>query len=539
MDSYEQKKYNTKRYKLVKKLLKKTFGYTSFRPHQYKIIDHIISEKDVTAILPTGYGKSLCFQLPALYTEEPAVVISPLIALMEDQKTQMEDIGISACCYNSKANKDMMEHDILLGKYKIIYITPESLDKCADWLDQLYETHGISMFAIDEAHCISSYGFDFRKSYRDLHKLKTMCPGVPILAVTATATEEVVKDINKVMSMKGIVVKTSFNRPNLTLHVAKYTKSTNMEIINRLDDAEGSHIIYCISKKSVEALCCSLRSSGIKAGLYHADLTFKKRQESQDKFMNGEYKVMVATIAFGMGINKADVRTVTHYGCPKNIESYYQEIGRAGRDGKESDCYMYYAHKDFIVQQKFISDIVDPVYRRTREKLLDIIMKFVRTKKCRKKIILDYFGDNSIAEKCNKCDNCINNTADGNGKDADKKLIRKYGNDMFRLLTVIRDVNDKYNCNFGKIVMIGIIRGSKRKTIPKTYYKHKFYGDGKSSSDQWWKNLLEEMMDNEYVESVAIKPMIYVPKITKKGVKFLDTFKFTDGLDDVPMELFF
>lgn len=529
MDNYEHTKVNTKRYKKVKKLLKTCFGYDEFREHQYEIINTIFNEKDVTAILPTGYGKSLCFQLPAVYRNEPVIVISPLIALMEDQKMLMNKIGINACCYNSMAKKDKLESEILEGKYRIIYITPESVIKCSDLLNQLYETHGISMFAIDEAHCISSYGFDFRKSYRELYKLREICKGVPIMAVTATATEDVVADINKVMMMDGIVVKTSFNRPNLTLYVNQKDKYTDNDIIDTITGSDGSHIVYCVTKNDTEVLCNTLKNAGIQAGVYHAGMKYKERQDTQTKFANGEYNVVVATIAFGMGINKSNVRTVIHYGCPKNIESYYQEIGRAGRDGKESKCYLYYATKDFIVQKRFIQEIQDTSYRLTRMKLLDIMDKFVRTKLCRKKIILEYFGDNSIKDKCGKCDNCMRLHNPEKEQNSDTNLIKTHGNDMYRLLTVIKDVN----CNFGTGIIIGIIRGSKSKKINARYFKHKFYGDGRKTSDKWWKDLVELLINSEYVESFAISPMIYVPKITKKGLNFLSNYNFNSLMDVV------
>ena len=530
MDSYEKSKSGSKRYKKVKNILKSKFGYDDFREHQYEIINAILNTKDVTAVLPTGYGKSLCFQLPALYSGEPAVVISPLIALMEDQKMLMDQIGVKTCCYNSTVpNKDKLEYEILTGMYSIIYITPESVINCSDLLNQLYESYGISLFAIDEAHCISSYGFEFRVAYRALNKLRLICEGVPILAVTATATEEVIKDINKVMSMKGITVKTSFDRPNLTLHVNRRDTDTKKEIITRINNVDGAHIIYCVTKKDTETVCAALRKGGIKAGMYHAGLKHAERQETQEKFMQNKYTTIVATIAFGMGINKSNVRTVIHYGCPKNLESYYQEIGRAGRDGKESNCYLYYSTKDFIIQQRFVSDIADHAYRAVRERLLDIMIKFVNTPLCRKKIILDYFGDTSIKETCNKCDNCLVNVTVEKSESNDHRTIKKYGNDMYRLLSVMNDIN----CNFGSVVIIGIIRGSKSKKIPTKYYTNKFYNTGKQSNDKWWKDLMDTLSDSGYIESYAISQMIYVPRITKKGTDFLKSYDFKESMDAV------
>jgi len=444
----------------------------------------------------------------------------------------MDENGIKACCYNSTVpNKANLEIDILNGEYSIIYITPESVINCYEWIDMLYSSHGISLFAIDEAHCISSYGFDFRPSYRELHKLRSNFKGVPILAVTATATTQVIDDINKVMLMDGITVKTSFNRENLTLHVKRRTSNTVNNIISLIKDVKGSHIIYCVTKKDTEKLCFDIRKSGIKCGVYHAGLKNSEREETQKKFMNNEYTTIVATIAFGMGINKLDVRTVVHYGCPKNLESYYQEIGRAGRDGKPSNCYLYYSTKDFIIQQKFIDNIKDYDYKMTRTKLLNIMTNFVNNTSCRKKIILEYFGDNSIKDKCGSCDNCCRN--DKNTKKDDSKFVQKYGNDMYRALNVIKDVN----CNYGVSVIIGIIRGSKSKKIPKKYYKNAFYGQGKISNDKWWKTLIENLSEYGYINFYQVSQFMYVPKITDIGNEFLKSYKFSECMD-VLMELY-
>jgi Werner syndrome ATP-dependent helicase len=523
MDSYEKSKLDSKRYKKVKKVLKKKFGHNSFRPHQYEIINSILNAKDVTAVLPTGYGKSICFQLPAMYSKEPAIVISPLIALMDDQRMLLEEKGIKSCCWNSTvSNKKQLEKEILNGDYSIIYITPESVIKCGDLLDSLYASHGISVFAIDEAHCISSYGFEFRESYRELHRLRNICDGVPILAVTATATEEVIRDINKVMTMKGKTIKTSFNRPNLHLTVKQRSKKSIKDIMDIVTDTDGSSIIYCVTKKDTEMLYSKMLDDKIKCGMYHAGLKTKERQETQEKFIKNKIKIIVATIAFGMGINKSDVRNVIHFGCPKNLESYYQEIGRGGRDGKDANCYLYYSTKDFIIQQRFINDITDDAYRLTRKRLLDVMIKFVNTSDCRKKVILDYFGDNSIKKQCNKCDNCdtMNRKAKGGKDDKDAKLEKTYGDDMYRMLSVVHDVN----ANFGSTVIVGILRGSKSKKIPTRYHKNTHYGIGKRFPDKWWKELLDELIDHGYVESYQVAQLIYVPRITEKGMNYLKEY---------------
>ena len=363
MDDYEKKNQNTPEYKNAKKILKDKFGYNVFKQYQYQIIDTVIKCKDVLAVMPTGYGKSLCFQIIPLLTNEIAIVISPLIALMVDQKMILDKLGITSCCYNSSLTmkmKKQMESDLLEGKYQIMYITPESLvnPSVTRLIDQMYNLHGICMVAIDEAHCVSSYGFDFRPKYRDIVKIRQILDNVPIMAVTATATDKVAADIRKNLNMDGCTtIKTSFDRPNLMIHVKTQSQNTLDEIVQIIANSTGPCIMYCLTKADTETMAEKLIEAGIGARAYHAGLSKEERCEIQEQFMNDEYPCITATIAFGMGINKTDVRTVIHYGCPQNIESYYQEIGRAGRDGNNSDCYLFYKQKDFIIQQRFINEI--------------------------------------------------------------------------------------------------------------------------------------------------------------------------------------
>ena len=528
MDEYEIKKQDTNRYKKLKKLLKKHYGYESFRPSQFKIIYNVIKQKDVCAVLPTGYGKSLCFQLPALYLKEPTIVISPLIALMLDQQKSLEAKGITSCVYNSTVkNKKELENEIIEGKFKIIYITPESVKKCGWLLQKLHENVGISLFAIDEAHCISSFGFDFRSSYRELGKLREICEGIPILAVTATATNKVINDIQTSMKMKDSeTIISSFDRPNLEINVESKDSNTIKDIINMINSTDGSVIIYCVTKKDTEQLCTELKTKNINCNIYHAGLKTKDRERIQLEFMNDEIKCVIATLAFGMGIDKSNVRIVIHYGCPKNIESYYQEIGRAGRDGKESKCYLYYNQKDFVIQQRLIDLISDQSYKLVRLNLLQIMMNFVNTRGCRKKYLLEYFGDYSIKDKCNKCDNCFS-TKKIIDSEEDKDFKLKYGNDLFKLLLVIKDIDS----NFGVGVIIGIIRGSKNKKIPDKFSKHKFFGSGKNSNEKWWKDLIEKLFEYKYLEKKQIASLISVPAISEKGKKYLKEYNLNDSFD--------
>jgi|SaaInlStandDraft_4_1057021.scaffolds.fasta_scaffold01868_8 RecQ family ATP-dependent DNA helicase len=520
MDSYEESKKKTIRYGKIKQLLKKTFGYGDFRKHQYKIINTILNKKDVCAILASGYGKSLCFQLPAIYKNKPSIVISPLIALMDDQQQLLEKIGIKSCCYNSTVkNKELLKEEILKNKYSIIYITPESIIKCISFIKKLAKKIGIVLFAIDEAHCISSFGFEFRGAYRELDILRKHCPEIPIMAVTATATNEVVKDINKVLKLDGTLVKTSFDRPNLSIFINKRNSSTIDIISHKIKQAKGPCIIYCLTKKDTEKLYTTLGNHGIKVGMYHAGLKTATRQFTQYRFINEEIKCMVATIAFGMGINKSNVRLIVHFGCPKNLEAYYQEIGRAGRDGKPSNCHLYYATKDFIIQKRFIKDIQDPRYKATRLGLLDTMMHFVNTCTCRKKMLLSYFGDKSVKERCEMCDNCLNGVKEKSQQT--KKILSEFKNNIPQICILLNVINE-VDCSYGATIIIGIIRGSRNKKIPRNYYKSDYYNTGNEFKDQWWKNLLDKLMDIDLVESYEVAQLVCVPRITNDGIRWLN-----------------
>lgn len=528
IDPYEKTKINKKRYKKVKKILLKKFGYTVFRNEQYKIIHNILDGKDVTAILPTGYGKSLCFQLPALYRKIPVIVISPLISLMKDQKELMNNIGVKTCCYNSQIsskNKIELEKEIKNGDYTIIYITPESIENHPEFIISIKNSIGISLFAIDEAHCISSYGFDFRPSYQKLSKLRKIAPDVPILALTATATDRVINDINESLNLDGITLKLPFDRPNLTLYVRDYDARTLLEIPSMLKNKEGSHIIYCVTKKNTEKVFNYLKTKGLSVGMYHAGLNAEERESTQEKFISNEYKIIVATVAFGMGINKSNVRTVIHYGCPSCLESYYQEIGRAGRDGNPSECYLYYSMQDFKIQEMFIDKIntgKNMEYKKIKTQMLGTMMDFTSTDKCRKRVIMEYFGDNSMTEKCGKCDNCEPRKNKASISVQDNDMIKKNGDEMYVLLHVIKDVN----CGLGLNNIIKIIRGSNAKTLDERYRNNKFYRSRNQIKEPWWKDIYGILKDRGYIEMFSINSSIRVPKITSKGIDFINSYDF-------------
>ena len=529
MDEYEKSKRNTKRYKKLKTLLKTIFGYDDFRIKQYEIINRIVSGEDVCAVLATGHGKSLIFQLAALYLDKPAIIISPLISLMDDQRLILEELGISSCCFNSNANKYQMKKDILQGKYKFVYITPESVVTMEDFLKQLDDKQGISLIAIDEAHCISSYGFDFRKAYRELTFFKTALPHIPILAVTATATNIVGKDICKVLDLEcKEPIKTSFDRPNLFLEVRMKGKNIGQDIVPIITEHPNkSIIIYCLTKKETAKVAEVLKIHKIKCGIYHAGLDVDEKTEAHHDFIKGKVKVIAATIAFGMGINKSDVRVVIHYGAPRNIEGYYQEIGRAGRDGKKAYCYAFYNFRDFITQQGFITNSNDTTYQKTQLKLLEQMKRYMTTKQCRRQILLEYF-DEEADDKCNFCDNCVGS----HGKVA-VKIITTEQNVQKEAKLLIDLIESIQNRSFGIGMYINILRGSNNKSINAVMKKSKYYGAGKHKSAVWWKEMSDNLLKLGYLQSVFFKGRfaMQVIKSTKQGVAWANMAELSGFMD--------
>ena len=395
---------------VLRSKLKEVFGYDQFRGNQEKIILNLLAGRNTFVIMPTGAGKSMCYQMPAIVQEGTAIVISPLIALMKNQVDQLNAVGIKARFLNSTLSKseiNKIKKATLAGELKLLYIAPESLTK-EENVDFLRQAK-ISFAAIDEAHCISEWGHDFRPEYRRIKSIIDHLGQIPIIALTATATPKVQLDIQRNLQMEGAdLFKSSFNRENLYYEV-RPKKGIKKQLIKFIRENQGkSGIIYCLSRKKVEEIAEFLRVNGFKAAPYHAGFDPAVRMKNQDDFLNEEVDVIVATIAFGMGIDKPDVRFVIHYDVPKSLEGYYQETGRAGRDGLEGQCIMFYRYNDILKLEKFNKD--KPVTEKENAKiLLEEMASYAESAVCRRKQLLHYFGeeyDDTHCKESGMCDNC-------------------------------------------------------------------------------------------------------------------------------------
>ena len=400
-------------------ILKKVFGYDSFRPGQEEIVSRLLAGQDVLAVMPTGAGKSICYQVPALLLPGITIVVSPLVSLMKDQVGALVQAGVAAAFLNNSLTdnqKALMLHRAREGWYKIIYVAPERLEMPG--FQRFAQERQISMVTVDEAHCISQWGQDFRPSYLEIADFLAKLPDRPVVsAFTATATERVKQDITASLHLQNpVTVVTGFDRPNLFFRVVnrKGGKETDNSILNyvkRHEDESG--IIYCATKKNVDSVYALLLQYGIAAGRYHAGLSLEERKRNQDDFTYDRIRVMVATNAFGMGIDKSNVRYVLHYNMPQSLEYYYQEAGRAGRDGEEAECVLFFSKQDIMINKRLLqykstsgqtSD--DPVVRANEQRKLNEMIRYCETDECLRQFILSYFGDNSPCT-CEKCSNCV------------------------------------------------------------------------------------------------------------------------------------
>lgn len=462
--------------------LKSNFGYDSFRLEQQKIIENVLAKKDTLVIMPTGGGKSICFQLPALFFEGITLVISPLIALMKDQVDSLKANGISATYFNSSQTEEEQQHvfDVIVNKeVRLVYVAPESLQLLQNILHQNY----ISCIAIDEAHCISSWGHDFRPSYKQLAFLKKSLPDVPVIALTATADKATQEDILEQLAIPNATrFISSFNRENIALEVRPANDRVQQitKFINRRLNESG--IIYCLSRKATEQLAAKLSQSGIDARPYHAGLSFEERAETQESFIKDDVQIICATIAFGMGIDKSNVRWVIHYNMPKNIEGYYQEIGRAGRDGLPSHALLFHSYADVIQLRQFIANTAN---QEVQEAKLERMKQFAEATVCRRKILLSYFGE-LIEENCGNCDVCKNPPQFFDGTVIAQKALSA----IYRLQ--------------GKEAMgtvIDVLRGAQNAAIlDKNYQFLKTYGVGKEISWRDWQHYLIQLVNQGFCQ---------------------------------------
>ncbi len=490
--------------------LKGYFGFDNFKGNQEAIIKNMLSGKNTFVLMPTGGGKSLCYQLPALLLEGTAIVISPLIALMKNQVDAMRSFSAAdgvAHFLNSSLSKNeilSVKEDVLSGKTKLLYVAPESLTK--DSNIEFLKKIKISFFAVDEAHCISEWGHDFRTEYRKIRPIVEQIGKAPIIALTATATPKVQHDIQKNLDMlDASVFKSSFNRPNLYYEVQP-KQDTTKDIIKFIKSHEGkSGIIYCLSRKKVEELAEVLRINGIKAEAYHAGMDASTRSANQDKFLMEEIDVIVATIAFGMGIDKPDVRYVIHYDIPKSLEGYYQETGRAGRDGGEGICLTYYSYKDIQKLEKFMQG--KPIAEQEIGKqLLMETVSYAESSICRRKVLLHYFGENYEEENCGCCDNCLYPKKEFEGKEY-----------MLDALSLVVEVKEKLKIEH----LVKILIGEVDSTIKS--YKHdklEMFGSGSEKSTQFWTMVFRRALISSFIEKDI--EQYGVIKLTEEGQKFLN-----------------
>lgn len=494
----------------IREYLKKYFGFDTFKGNQEAIIKSILEGHDTFVLMPTGGGKSLCYQLPAVMKNGTAIVISPLIALMKNQVDAMRNFSTDdnvAHFLNSsltKTESNRVKSNVLTGKAKLLYVAPESLTKEENI--EFLKSVEISFYAVDEAHCISEWGHDFRPEYRRIRPIIDTIGRSPIIALTATATPKVQHDIQKNLGiLDAEVFKSSFNRPNLYYEVKAKTDVTK-EIIKYIKNNPGkSGIIYCLSRKKVEEIAEILKVNGIKALPYHAGMDSATRTSNQDKFLMEEVDVIVATIAFGMGIDKPDIRFVIHYDIPKSLEGYYQETGRAGRDGGEGNCIAYYSYNDIVKLEKFMQGKPIAEQEIGKQLLLETV-SYCESSVCRRKILLHYFGEEYLNDNCEACDNCLHPKAQFEGSES-----------VVNVLETILAVKEKFKADH----IANILAGKVTSAI-KSYKHHKleYFGIGEDKDEKYWNMVIRQAL----IAKLLVKDIenYGLLKVTQKGLDFLE-----------------
>ena len=513
--------------------LKTFFGFNSFKGPQEEIIMHLINGGDAFVLMPTGGGKSLCYQLPALVMDGTAIIISPLIALMKNQVDAIrgfveEREGIAHFLNSSltKAQLQEVRDDLLAGNTKLLYVAPESLTKEENI--QLLKQIKISFYAVDEAHCISEWGHDFRPEYRRINPIVKEIGMAPVIALTATATPKVQHDIQKNLDMLGArVFKSSFNRPNLYYEIRPKV-NIDKEIIKFIKSNQGkSGIIYCLSRKKVEDVAELLVVNGIKALPYHAGLDANTRATNQDKFLMEEADVIVATIAFGMGIDKPDVRFVIHYDIPKSLEGYYQETGRSGRDGGEGQCVAFYSYKDIQKLEKFMQGKLISEQEIGKHLLMETV-SYAESNLCRRKVLLNYFGEDYTQENCGSCDNCLYPKKQFEGKE-----------DVLLVLDLISGMKEQFKAEHIANILAGV-----NNSIIKSYnhHHHELFGIGSSKGIRFWMAVIRQALIHHLIDKDIERYGLL--SCTEQGIKFLENptsimltedreFMDTDEGDDI------
>ncbi len=491
---------------VLQEALHRHFGYSEFRPGQEAIIRHIISGQDGVVLMPTGGGKSICFQLPALLMDGATVVVSPLIALMKDQVDALRQNGISAAFLNSSQSSEEQNNVLWrmkAGELKLLYVAPERLIGNGGFIEFL-QKQKIALVAIDEAHCISQWGHDFRPEYLALGELKTALPGVPVVALTATADNLTKDDIIQKLRLRDYkVFEHSFNRPNIFYQVLPKKRHTD-QIIAYLNAHKGdSGIIYCLSRNGTEALAADLQAAGFNAKAYHAGLVKEERDATQEAFLRDDIRIVVATIAFGMGIDKSNVRFVLHADMPKNIEGYYQETGRAGRDGLPSDAILFYSFADVSKLRGFCNIPENPAQTRILEKKLDEMARFCTITTCRRKYLLNYFGEEA-PDNCGSCDVCRTQY-----ERADATLPAQM------MLSAVARLDGRFGLGY----TVELLKGNKEKVRPE-HQSLKTFGVGAATSKAQWMNYGRELIQLGYLKQTAdFYPVIHLTERSWKVLK--------------------
>ncbi|NWW82847.1 WRN helicase, partial [Climacteris rufus] len=515
--------------------LKTYFGHSSFKPVQWKVINSLLEDRrDNLVVMATGYGKSLCYQFPPVYTGHTGVVICPLISLMEDQVLQLTMTGVPACFLGSAQSKQVKD-SIRGGQYRVIYMTPEFCSGNLELLQDLDQTVGITLIAVDEAHCISEWGHDFRNSFRSLGLLKKALPLVPIIALTATASPSIREDIVKCLNLRNPQVTcTSFDRPNLYLEVGQQSGDICRDLKQFLTrkgssfvyEFEGPTIIYCPTRKATEQVVCALNKLNVACGTYHAGMGNKQRRDTHHQFMRDEIQCVVATVAFGMGINKADIRLVIHYGAPKEMESYYQEMGRAGRDGLPAACHVLWAAADLACNRRLLNEIRNEKFRLYKLKMLAKMEKYLVSSSCRRKIILSHFEDRQLrkassgimgTEEC--CDNCRSRGSCLTVPSDSEGGLQDFGKQAHQLLSAVSALEEK----FGTKMPILLLRGSLSQRLPERYRRHPLFGTGKEWPENWWKLLCQQLIMEGFLKEVSAQNNKFATTcvLTQKGRNWL------------------